>query len=304
MRLLQETPPPMSSVDIAAQFAAQVAATLGQPTQRQVQPQEVPAAQATSATDVASTEETASQETTAAESTEVPAVVVNEQKTVETPVTDVSQSVAPEPTVPDQVDSKVVTVPQSTPETKDSTPVVTAKKTPSPDRDVPTTKHVAEKKVTKIAVASVTLAPVSVTEPDAAKDSAADATDVVVHKNTDETSTTITHKPASETRTKSSESESKPVPTVQVETPVSVPSKAKTEVSRETKAPDVTVVVEESRAKSATVSPVEDDEVDPKLKDVEGRCHHSCCQAKEWCYSSSSSSYVAQSYTSSADSLF
>ena len=282
--LLQETPPPMSSVDIAAQFAAQVAATLGQPTQRQVQPEEVPAAQATSATDVASTEETASQESTAAGSAKVPtAAVVQEQKPVETlPVTDVSQSVAPEPTAPDQTDSKPVTVTPSTAVTDDSTPVVmAAKKTPSPDRDVPTTKRVAEKKVTKIAVASVTLAPVSVAEPVAPKDSAADATDVVVHKNTEETSATITHKPESETRTKSSESESKPVPTVQVETPVSVPSKAKTEVSRETKAPDVTVVVEESRAKSATVSPVEDDEVDPKLKDVEGRCSCCYCLAEE-----------------------
>ena len=271
----------MSSVDIAAQFAAQVAATLGQPTQRQVQPQDVPA-QATSATDGPATEPVASQETTTVESTEVPAAVVHEQKPVETPVADVSQSGAPEPAAPDQADSKLAT--QSTPETQESTPVVVAKKTPSPDRDEPTTKRVAEKKkVTKIAVASVTLAPVSVAKPDTAKDSAVDATDVVVHKNTEETSTTITHKPEPKTRTKSLENETKPVSSGQVETPVSVPSKAKTEVSRETKAPDVTAV-EESRAKSATVTPVVVDEVDPKMKDVEGRCTCSYCLVEELCY--------------------
>lgn len=273
------TPPPSSNNDIAAQFAAQVAATLsskGQPTQRQAQG--VPPQVGSTNADMPEAEQSATpvpiQQSTADESTEVPATTAGDPKAMEAPeaVANVGQSAselaAPKQVEPDQADFKPEPAArQLTPEAEERQPVAVTKKTPSPAKDAPTMKSVLEETTPKVAVASVTVAQIR--EPSPAKDTTVEHSAVytkIVCENTHALSTVVSTKTRTET-TKILENESKPALSSQDFVPV----ESKSEVLVEKKMPDVVAAAEESRAKIPVTS-----EAEHKVKDMEGRCCCSC----------------------------
>ena len=279
------TPPPSSNNDIAAQFAAQVAATLSskvQPTQRQAQG--VPPQVGSTNADMPEAEQSATpvpiQQSTADESTEVPATTAEDPKAMEVPeaVVNVGQSAselaAPKQVEPDQADFKPEPAArQLTPEAEERQPVAVTKKTPSPEKDAPTTKSVLEETTPKVAVASLTVAQIR--EPSPAKDTTVEHSAVytkTVCENTDALSTAVSTKTRTETK-KNLENESKPALSSQDVVPV----ESKSEVLVEKKMPDVVAAAEESRAKIPVTS-----EAEHKVKDMEGRWCCCSCFCSHW----------------------